>query len=328
MTADLHHDPVMLAEVLQFLEIQPGDQVVDGTLGLAGHARVMLERALPGGALLATDWDQAMLNEARAKLAGMPVVLVHGDYRCIPEVMAEMESGGAKLDQRGASGWQVVETSASLKSHNDAILLDLGLNSAQIDDPSRGISFLEEGPLEMRMDRSKGESAAAFLNRASEDQIERVLREYGEERWSRRIAKIILERRKKAPLKTTADLVECVLAAVPAAMRDKRLHPATRTFQGLRIHVNGELEDLDEAIEAIALTLAPGGRMVVLAYHSLEDRAVKNAFRRLAEEEDFEERTRKPLVPTAEEVARNRRSRSAKLRAIKRRNLSAEVVQG
>ncbi|MCC7103280.1 MAG: 16S rRNA (cytosine(1402)-N(4))-methyltransferase RsmH [Fimbriimonadaceae bacterium] len=287
MMAALRHEPVMLSEVLEVLAIQPGDFAVDGTLGLAGHAK---EMAKAGASILGVDWDESMLREAKSELPAAE--FVHADYREIPEILGERRA--------------------------NAILLDLGLNSAQIDDPERGISFMQDGPLDMRMDRSRGESAASFLNRASEDQIEKVIREYGEEKWSRRIAKVIVERRREKPLRTTQDLVDCILAAVPVAARDKRIHPATRTSQGVRIAINHELEDLETALAEIARCLAIGGRMVVLSYHSLEDRAVKRAFRELAREGEFEDLFRKPLEPSQEEINRNRRSRSAKLRAVRR----------
>jgi 16S rRNA (cytosine1402-N4)-methyltransferase len=199
----------------------------------------------------------------------------------------------------------------------DGILMDLGLNSAQIADPSRGIAFREDGPLDMRMDRSAGEPASALLNRLSPDEIETILWNFGDERWARAIAKAIVARRKQAPLRTTADLVDVINAAVPAGARDKRIHPATRTFQAVRIAVNRELEDLDEAVTDAAMCLAPGGTLAVLSYHSGEDRQVKHAFRALAGEE-FEEVLRKPQEPTTEEVLRNPRSRSAKLRLLRR----------
>jgi 16S rRNA (cytosine1402-N4)-methyltransferase len=199
----------------------------------------------------------------------------------------------------------------------DGILLDLGLNSAQIDDPERGIAFKFEGMLDMRMDKSSGEPAASLLNRMSLDQLERVLWENGDERWARAIARKIVERRKVAPLKTTQDLVDCVLAAIPVKARDKRIHPATRTFMAIRLEVSGELEGLKEAIEEIANCLADGGVLVVLSYHSGEDRAVKQAMRELRSG-GYEEMFRKPAVPTQEEISRNPRSRSAKLRAVRR----------
>jgi 16S rRNA (cytosine1402-N4)-methyltransferase len=195
--------------------------------------------------------------------------------------------------------------------------MDLGLNSAQVDDRERGFSFRDDGPLDMRMDRSKGEPASALLNRLSQFEIENMLFTFGDERWARAIAKVIVERRKTQPLSTTKDLVDAVLAAVPAGAREKRIHPATRVFQSVRIAVNRELEGLREAVLDAAESLARGGVIAVLSYHAGEDRIIKTAFRQLAEA-GFEELYRKPLVPTAAETDRNRRSRSAKLRALRR----------
>lgn len=293
----LVHDPVMLAEILELLALKPGQVVVDGTLGLAGHAVRFMDKIAPGGTLVGFDWDESMLAEARRRLeerqADVRLELVHSDFRAIGEV----------LDQ--------------LALRANGILLDLGLNSAQIEDPDRGIAFKSEGPLDMRMDRSRGEPASAMLNRLSPVEIENILFELGDERWARAIAKKIVERRREKPLRTTADLVDAVLAAVPAGARDKRIHPATRTFQAVRIAVNRELEDLDQALEDAAKRLAPGGILAVLSYHSGEDRIVKNAFRELTGA-GFEEVFKKPQQPGAEEIARNPRSRSAKLRAIRR----------
>jgi 16S rRNA (cytosine1402-N4)-methyltransferase len=286
----------MVREVVEALPLRPGAVVLDGTLGMAGHALEMAARIAPGGTLVGVDWDKDMLERARKRLEkvqGAEVRLFHSDYRHLRDVLR-----GASL--RGA----------------DAILLDLGLSNVHLEDESRGISFKGDGPLDMRMDRSRAESAAAFLNRASVAEIERVLREYGDERWSRRIAEVIVDRR---PLETTRDLVDCVTAAVPPAMRDRRIHPATRTFQAVRIHVNRELEGLQDAIEGAALCLNPGGRMAVLSYHSGEDRAVKRAFRSLAETGDFTLPLKKPAVPGEQEVRDNPKSRSAKLRLIERK---------
>ena len=288
----------MSREVLEALQLRPGAVVVDGTLGLAGHSLLMAERISPGGTLVGIDWDEEMLEIARKRLEGAQgadVRLFHSNYRALKDCLVEARLRGA-----------------------DAILLDLGLNSAQIDDPSRGISFRQDGPLDMRMDRSRGESAAAFLNRAGTGEIERVLLEYGDERWAKRIAQVIVDRRKQRPLKTTQDLVDCVLAAVPAAKRDKRIHPATRTFQAVRIQVNAELEGLQDAVEGAGLCLNPGGRMAVLSYHSGEDRAVKRALRALADTRDFTLLTKKPTVPGEQEQRDNPKSRSAKLRVIER----------
>lgn len=288
------HDPVMLAECLEILDPKPGEVAVDATLGLAGHAIELARRVSPGGTLVGFDWDASMLAIAEERLGagtGTDLHFVNADYRALPETLADL---GLKAD---------------------AILMDLGLNSAQIDDPSRGIAFSQEGPLDMRMDRSSGEPAAALLNRLAPGEIERGLKEYGDENWARAIAKTIVERRKKSPLKTTTDLVDAVLATIPPGAREKRLHPATRTFQALRIMVNGELDGLQEAIEGAARTLAPGGRFVVLSYHSGEDRAAKRAFKALRAE-GFEERPGGPQGPTEEETRRNPRARSAKLRAV------------
>lgn len=296
------HEPVMLTEVLEYLDPQPGDTVVDGTIGLAGHATALAERVGSKGTLVGFDWDAAMLERARERMAGAPLKALHlvrDDYRSIPARLAELGLAA------------------------DGILLDLGLNSAQIDDPGRGLSFLQDGPLDMRMNRDDREPAAALLNRLTAAQIEDALREYGDERWARAIAKQIVERRRSAPLRTTNDLVECVLAAIPPRAREKRIHPATRTFQAIRILTNRELEDLEGAITAIAETLTPGGRLVVLAYHSGEDREVKHAFKALSER-GFQVLTPKPVGPTPEEIFTNPRSRSAKLRAIRRENTTPE----
>jgi len=294
--ARMRHDPVMLAEILEVLRLRPGATVVDGTLGLAGHSLLFADIVRPGGTVVGFDWDASMLEEARRRLGeqvGISLHLIRDDFRSLAAHLAELEI------------------------HPDGILLDLGLNSAQVDDPTRGISFREEGPLDMRMDRSKGQPASALLNRMTPTEIERILWEFGDERWAKAIARQIVERRREDPLKTTKDLVDAVLAAIPPRARDKRIHPATRAFQAVRIAVNGELEGLAEALRDAAESLAPEGTLAVLSYHSGEDRIVKTTFRDLAED-GFEDVFRKPAVPTAEEVARNPRSRSAKLRALRK----------
>ena len=293
---EARHDPVMMEEVLGALALLPGGVAVDGTLGLAGHAARMADAVSPGGTLVGFDWDASMLEIAKERLRekpGIRFVPVHADYRAML----------ATLDDLGLRA--------------NGILMDLGLNSAQIADPSRGIAFREEGPLDMRMDRSAGEPASALLNRLGPTEIETLLWEFGDERWARAIAKTIVARRKDRPLRTTADLVDAVLAAVPSGARDKRIHPATRTFQAIRIAVNRELDALDEAVSEAAACLAPGGALAVLSYHSGEDRQVKRAFRAL-DGESYQEAFRKPQEPTSEEVARNPRSRSAKLRLLRR----------
>jgi 16S rRNA (cytosine1402-N4)-methyltransferase len=291
------HTPVMVREVVEALDLKVGDIVVDGTLGLGGHTEVFFGRIQPLGRVYGFEWDLTMLEPTSEKLKtiyGNKFEGVHADYREIPSVLAE----------RG------------VRTHK--ILLDLGLNSAQIEDPSRGISFKSPGPLDMRMDRSRGEPASALLNRLSPNEIENLLWNLGDERWAKAIAKQICDRRKSTPLQTTQDLVDAVLSAIPVKARETRIHPATRTFQAVRIAVNRELEDLQSAFESIAESLEIGGVFVILSYHSGEDRAAKFAFRSLAETGRFTELYRKPLRPSSEEVASNPRSRSAKLRALRR----------
>lgn len=297
------HVSVMAAEVLATLPLKPGVTAVDGTLGLAGHAKMIADRIAPGGLLIGLDWDAQMLAEAESRLADVrdvEVKLFQCDYRQLRAklVSACNESGRAPVA--------------------DAVLLDLGLNNAQIEDPTRGITFREEGDLDMRMDRSTGEPASALLNRISPGELEKALWNFGDERWARKISQVIVERRKSKPLRTTADLVDCVMAAIPAAMRDKRIHPATRTFQAIRILVNGELDDLEGAIFDAGLSLAVDGVMVILSYHSGEDRAAKHAIKQLVATGNFESVFKKPLKPHDAEVAANKKARSAVMRAVRR----------
>lgn len=288
------HEPVMVQEILKALALKPGDCVVDGTLGLGGHSLHFIDAIRPGGTLVGLDWDESMLAIARERIGSPKDVTVHFIHSDFREMTAALQEYSVKPN---------------------GILLDLGLNSAQIEDSSRGITFRQNGPLDMRMDRSRGEPAAALLNRLSPQAIEDGLLEFGDERWARAIAKKIVERRRENPLRTTDDLVECVLAAIPTKARDKRIHPATRTFQAVRIMTNYELDGLASALEDAANSLQPGGCLAVLSYHSGEDRIVKNVFAKLADE-GFEISGKKPLVPTEAEIRRNSRSRSAKLRSI------------
>lgn len=291
---DPRHEPVMVDEILGIFPLRPGATVIDGTIGLGGHSRRLIERITPGGILIGFDWDESMLAIARQRLgsiAGIRIDLQHADFRCIADIVAQESA--------------------------DAILFDLGLNSAQVDDPERGFSFKMDAPLDMRMSTESLEPACAILNRMSLAEIEQMLWDLGDERWARAISRAIVERRKARPLRTTKDLVDCVLAAIPAGAREKRINPSTRTFQAVRIYVNRELEGLAEALSDAAGCLRPGGVLAVLSYHSGEDRIVKTAFRELAQQ-GFEEILKKPRQPSQAEILRNPRSRSAKLRAVRR----------
>jgi 16S rRNA (cytosine1402-N4)-methyltransferase len=287
------HAPVLLAEALELLAVRPGGCWVDGTLGAAGHARALLERSAPGGRLLALDRDAESLAAAAAGLADPArVEPLHADFRELPEL----------LDAR--------------QLRPDGVLLDLGVSSLQLDDPERGFSFRSEGPLDMRLDRSRGETAAELVAGLPEGELADLIYQYGEERASRRVARAIVRARDQAPIETTTRLAELVRRVVRRGRR-KGLDPATRTFQALRIAVNRELEGLADAFRAIAARLAPGGRLAVIAFHSLEDREVKHCFRELSRG-GFELLTKKPLRPGEAEREANPRSRSARLRGLRR----------
>ena len=296
MGSDAGHVSVLLAETLELLAVRPGGLWVDGTVGLGGHAAALLRASAPDGRLLGLDRDTETLERARSALAGFGdrVRLESGDYREIPERLG---------DERA-----------------DGVLLDLGISSAQLDDPERGFSFLSDGPLDMRMDRREAETAADVVNHLPEKELADLIYAYGEERKSRRIARAIVRARESAPIRTTAELAEIVRRATfrgPPRGARRGLHPATRTFQALRIHVNRELGGLGETIERIAGCLAPEGRMVVIAFHSLEDRAVKTTFRDLSRR-GHRLLTKKPVRPSEAEARENPRARSARLRALAR----------
>jgi 16S rRNA (cytosine1402-N4)-methyltransferase len=287
----------MLGEVMELLQIKEGATVVDGTVGHGGHAEQMLRAAGRSGTLIAFDWDREMLKKAEANLELVEgkKQFIHDDFRAIPEWMALHCSSGA-----------------------DAILLDFGVNLEHFEDVGRGFSFQSAAPLDMRMDRQTKETASAWLNRSTEAAIASALRTFGGEKFAWPIAKEIVRRRKLDGLRTTADLVDAVLAAVPPRLREKRIHPATRTFQAVRIVVNRELEGLQEAVIEIGRCLTPKGTMATLAYHSGEDVAAKNAFKALASEKNFSILTKRPLRPSEGEVSDNPNARSARLRAIQR----------
>lgn len=290
------HEPVMVSEVLAHLAPARGGTFVDCTVGLGGHARALLD----GGAtrLIGLDRDPAALARAAVTLhdAGDRVDLVHSDYRRLGDV----------LDARGIGAV-------------DGVLADLGVSSMQLDEPGRGFSFRRDDPLDMRMDTTSGPTAAAAIAAADERTLADVIYEFGEERHARRVARALIDARGRGPIETTGQLADIVRRAVPRK-GFVRIDPATRTFQAIRIWVNRELEALDRFLVDAATRLAPGGRLVVITFHSLEDRIVKHTLRGLqaAGEVGLVVRTRRPEVPAAEEVARNPRARSAKLRAAER----------
>lgn len=292
--SEARHDPVLLAEVVSVLAPGSGGVYVDGTVGLGGHSAALLEAG--ADRVLGIDRDEAALEIARHRLAafGDRVELVHADYRQLPEVLARKGLGAVQ-----------------------GVLVDLGVSSLQLDDASRGFSFRQAGPLDMRMDRSRGETLAEKLAAVSEGDLADVIYELGEERKSRRVARAIVEARDRGALANSTELASVVRRAAGGG-EWQRVDPATRTFQALRIWVNGELEGLDRFVEAAAGTLVPQGRLAVIAFHSLEDRVIKRTSRRLAADGVVRLVTRRPIVPGDEEVARNPRARSARLRAVEK----------
>jgi 16S rRNA (cytosine1402-N4)-methyltransferase len=284
------HLPVLPEEVVHYLAPSPGQVLVDATVGAGGHARLLGERLAPQGRLIALDRDYAMLSLAGKRLKGLPVTLVQSNFDALPDILAQLHIEAV-----------------------DGILADLGVCSDQLDDPTRGLSFQEDGPLDMRLDPVTGERAGDLLAHLSERDLADLIFQYGEERFSRRIARAIVARRRTDPVETTGQLADLVRRSVPRTRgRRHAIDPATRTFQALRIAVNDELGSLDRLLACLPRCLKPGGRAVVISFHSLEDRRVKQAFRK---REYFQELTRKPVQASAEEVRNNPRARSAKLRA-------------
>lgn len=289
------HEPVMVAETVTILSPNRGGLFVDCTVGLGGHSRALLQSG--ASRILGLDRDEDALREAREVLAefGDRVELVHADYRDLDRV----------LDVRGIA-------------RVAGALADLGVSSLQLDAEGRGFSFRRDEPLDMRMDRSSGVPVAELLATVDEDDLADVIFQYGEERFSRRIARAIVTARRGAPIRTTGQLAQIVRRAVPRRSH-QRIDPATRTFQALRIWVNRELDGLDRFLEAAARRLLGGARLAVITFHSLEDRIVKHAFRALERAEAaLRVLTKRPMQPSDEEVTRNPRARSAKLRAIER----------
>jgi len=286
------HVPVMRDEVLAGLEPRAGQVIVDGTLGAGGHTRAIAELVGPRGTVLSLDRDPAALAAAEKNLAGLPVKIAQANYCDLGEVLAEV-------------GIEQV----------DGILLDIGLSSDQLADETRGFSFDSAGELDLRFDRGEGEPTWQWLERLDSTELANIIFRYGEERHSRRIARAIVERRAEHPLRTARELAEIVRASVPRSPDSRRIDPATRTFQALRIAANDELGSLERALADFPKRLKPGGRLVIISFHSLEDRIVKEAFR---DDPRYEVLTRKPVQATEAEVQRNPRARSAKMRAARR----------
>jgi 16S rRNA (cytosine1402-N4)-methyltransferase len=287
------HVPVLQEEVLALLQPRPGGRYLDATVGLGGHAEAILQASAPSGTLLGVDRDGEALALARQRLApfGPRVSLVPGRYE---ELLVLPGIGTAY----------------------DGILFDLGASSLQLDSAERGFSFGREGSLDMRMDRSTGQTAADLVNRLSERDLADLIFRWGEERWSRRIARAIVQARQQSPIRTTTELASIVTGAIPRRAWPRHIHPATRTFQALRIVVNDELTGLGHALEAAVSLVRPGGRVAAISFHSLEDRIVKQTWRRLESSGRGRVLTRRPITPGEVEVAGNPRARSAKLRVI------------
>jgi len=308
---DYGHKPVLLDECLDALDIKPDGTYLDGTLGRAGHSLAILRR-LTAGRLIGIDRDLTAIDAARERLAefGDHVTLVHGNFADLGNILQEL--GITKID---------------------GMLFDLGVSSPQLDEPQRGFSYMHDAPLDMRMDETAALDAGEVVNTWSYEELRRILYEYGEERYAPQIAKAIVRRRVDKPVRTTGELVEIIRTAMPSAALREKQHPAKRSFQAIRIAVNGELDALPPMLEAAANGLAPGGRLAVITFHSLEDRIVKQKMRELAtgctcppefpvcvcgKKPKLKLISRKPIAAGAQELTENPRARSAKLRVAER----------
>lgn len=304
------HVPVLYNEVIESLDIKPDGIYIDGTVGGGGHSSGICERLSENGTLVAVDRDTAALNAASTRLE---------PYLCNKKFIHSNYSEATRIEE------QVGKV--------DGILLDLGVSSFQLDTVERGFSYMHDAPMDMRMNEDDKFTASNVVNDYSEKELFRIIKDYGEEKWASRIAKFIVKAREEAPVETTGQLVEIIKAAIPASARRSGPHPAKRTFQAIRIEVNGELDHLKIAMEKLPEMLAPGGRMAVITFHSLEDRLVKKAFNDLANPctcppelpvcmcgkvATIKKVTRKPIIPSEEELEGNPRARSAKLRVIEK----------
>ena len=306
------HKPVLLQECLVNLNLHPGQTIVDGTMGGGGHSAEILKRILPGGKLIGVDKDEEAIERCKKRFqgAGNDVLYLHGDFKELPQLLAQ-------------TGLETV----------DGILIDLGVSSFQLEDASRGFSYGQPAVLDMRMDKASPLTAAEVVNGYAKEDLTRIIRDYGEEKWASRIAEFIERARAKKKIETSEELNEIIRNAIPASARRQGPHPSKRTFQAIRIEVNGELAGLDKAIGDHTELLTCGGRLCVITFHSLEDRIVKQAMRKLENPCECPPTspicicgkkpvarviTRKPIGPSGEELEENPRARSAKLRVLEK----------
>jgi len=292
------HVPVLLEDALELLNVRPGGVYVDATLGLGGHSAEIARRLGGAGKLICFDRDPEAMEKARTRLDEVAAEL--GD--AMPTVVYEPRAFSEAAEAIG-------------KETLDGLLADFGVSSLQLDEAHRGFSFRTDGPLDMRMDTRSGETAEQVVNQEDENELADLIYEFGEERRSRRIARAIVRAR---PIRTTAELAQIVAAAAPSMKGDK-IHPATRTFQAIRIRVNDELGEIQTLLKSAGSLLKPGGRVVLISFHSLEDRLVKDAFKEAKDAKIFEVLTKKPVVAGEQEMMRNPRARSAKLRAAEKK---------
>lgn len=308
ITNNCQHIPVLLDEVLEYLNCAPNKNYIDGTLGLGGHAKKILEITSPHGRLIGIEQDEESLNVARERLSKFKnrITFIHNNFRNLKEISIKRNI-----------------------KEIDGILFDLGISSALIDSGKRGFSFRFEAPLDMRMDQRTHLTAADLVNKLTLTELNNLIWKYGEERWAKKIAKSIVEFRSKKPIQTTKQLAEIIFFAIPVSYRSRKINPATKTFQALRIAVNDELKNLEVVIDDAIELLGKGSRICIISFHSLEDRIVKNAFKRLSKNcicppripvcicdttEKVKIITPKPVIPSPMEISNNPRARSAKLR--------------
>ncbi|MBA7530875.1 Ribosomal RNA small subunit methyltransferase H [subsurface metagenome] len=289
------HQPVLIKEVIELLQPRPGKILVDATIGSGGHSELLLGLIESSGKLIGIDRDKETLNIARERLKNYQtqLILLCDNFINLPHILKELDIEKV-----------------------DGVLLDLGISSQQLSDAERGFSFQQDGPMDMRMSRTSRLKASDIINKYSPERLVKIFQDYGEERWSKRIARNIIGARTRKRIERTRELVEIIQRAVP--FKKTRIHPATRVFQALRIEVNGELDNLRQFLKEPERYLKTGGRLAIISFHSLEDRLVKESFREKIKQDVFKRITKKPIRPEQEEVLTNPRSRSARLRAVER----------